>query len=136
MTNKKFIGGGFPGIRECIDEKNIMTKESREKREFSVRKIIPINLILLKNTPADKAKQNQNQTNLSEEFEIHNAVQYSDTNNFLHNAYSGNVVETNFDLNLINAPLKRDKKSKTKRSSSKRASSKRASSKRVSSKRA
>jgi hypothetical protein len=30
MSKKNFIGGGFPGIRECTDEKNILTKEGIE----------------------------------------------------------------------------------------------------------
>ena len=48
MSNKKFIGGGFPGIKECINEKNVLTKEIMEKREFSTRKLIPISQILAK----------------------------------------------------------------------------------------
>jgi hypothetical protein len=46
MSNKKFIGGGFPGIKECINEKNVLTKEIIEKREFSTRKLM-IKMILM-----------------------------------------------------------------------------------------
>jgi hypothetical protein len=120
MSNKKFIGGGFPGIRECIDEQNNMTKESREKREFSVRKIIPITQILnkCKNQPTTKF-------NLSEEFNVKSDVKYDNASEELteYNKFSNN------HLKLINGPVSRlsetseyinsddDVKSKSKRGS-------------------
>ena len=91
MSKKNFIGGGFPGIKECIDEKNNITKESIEKREFSVKKIISINNIL-------KTK-NVNQTNSLEYLNIKDAIQYDSVENIIHNPY---IEESNIDINLIN----------------------------------
>ena len=121
MNNKKFIGGGFPGIKECIDEKNILTKESREKREFSVRKIIPINLILSKNKNiTNNAREESEQLNLKE------SIKYNEIDSFLHNSYTGQVVESNFDIDMINGPLinSSKKSSKSKRSNKPKKSSK------------
>jgi hypothetical protein len=84
---KKFIGGGFPGIRECIDEKNILTKENIEKREFEVRKILSINQIL-------KPKTNIT-NNSSEELVI---VKSNNSNNSI------NKNKFNIDINRINNP--------------------------------
>jgi hypothetical protein len=42
----KFIGGGFPGIKECINETNIITKESKIKKEFSLDNIVSINKLI------------------------------------------------------------------------------------------
>ena len=108
MSNKKFIGGGFPGIRECIDEQNNITKESREKREFSVRKIIPINLIL--------AKKNINKTNnfnLSEELNIQNDIKYNNSVD-LYSEQNTNINKSfsNKDLDLINGPIRKNNDSK------------------------
>ena len=45
--SKSLIGGGFPGIKECVNQKNELTKESITKREFSVgKKAISISNIL------------------------------------------------------------------------------------------
>ncbi len=136
MSNKKFIGGGFPGIRECIDEINNITKESREKREFSVRKIIPINLILAKHKP-----QTVNNFNLSEEFNIKNDIKYTQSSDQLSNKIS-NTNFSNYDLNLINGPVTKLSESensdyiiKSKTKSSKTKSSKTKSSNTKSSKR-
>ena len=122
MSNKKFIGYGFPGIKECINEKNILTKQSTEKREFSVRKLIPISQILLKQTKniqSDTLKTyNMSE---SEELNVVNNIQYNPIENFLHNSF-GNVnvnKSVNIDLNLINAPIhsaKRSNKRSNKRS--------------------
>ena len=84
---KKFIGGGFPGIRECIDEKNILTKENIEKREFEVRKILSINQIL---------KPKTNITNNSSEKLV--IVKSNNSNNSI------NKNKFNIDINRINNP--------------------------------
>jgi hypothetical protein len=127
MTNKKFIGGGFPGIKECINEKNILTKESREKREFSVRKLIPINQILTKqnknNNIYDELITNikYNDHSTSEELNIIDNIKYNSIDNFLHNSQFENIkVNKTFDINLINGPINRtlsSVKRSTKRSS-------------------
>lgn len=92
MNTKKFIGGGFPGIKLCIDEKDIISKESREKREFSVRKIIPINQLLSKNI----------KNNDTENLNVKENVKY-DTSEHI------------YDINLINGPLKNRLRKKSKR---------------------
>lgn len=105
MSTKKFIGGGFPGIRPCIDSKDVITKESREKREFSVRKIVSIGQLLAKKT-------NKIDT---EELSIKDHINYDIINNkqYVHS-------DTHFDLNLINAPIpKRIIKSKHSKKSKK-----------------
>jgi len=99
MSKKNFIGGGFPGIRECIDEKNIITKESIEKREFSVRKIISINNIL--------KNKSTNIIDNPEYLNIKEAIQYDSVENFLHNPQ---IINSNFDINMINKPIKKKKK--------------------------
>ena len=75
-----------------------MTKESREKREFSVRKIIPITQILnkCKNQPTTKF-------NLSEEFNVKSDVKYDNASEELteYNKFSNN------HLKLINGPVSR-----------------------------
>jgi len=101
MSKKNFIGGGFPGIKENIDEKNIITKESTEKREFSVKKIISINNIL-------KTK-NKNQTKNSEFLNIKEAIQYDSVENLIHNPQ---IEESNIDINQINRPIRKKRKSK------------------------
>ena len=107
MSNKNFIGGGFPGIKECINETNNITKESVEKREFSIKKIVSISNIL-KKTP------NTNQTNNSEYLNIKDAIQYDSIENFLHNPY---IEETNIDIdiNMINRPIKKKSRKKSKK---------------------
>jgi hypothetical protein len=109
MSKKNFIGGGFPGIRECIDEKNVLTKESIEKREFSIKKIISINNILKnKNT-------NTNMNNNLEYLNVKDAIQYNSIENFLHNpqVMNSNInTDIDFDINMINKPIKKKKKNK------------------------
>jgi hypothetical protein len=124
MSNKKFIGGGFPGIKECINEKNVLTKEIMEKREFSTRKLIPISQILAK----------RNKQSFSDEITIHSEEkkQYNSSDdelnivsseiqpNFLHNTKIKNIeINKNFDINLINAPIKRKIKRHSKKTSNK-----------------
>lgn len=92
MSIKKFIGGGFPGIRLCIDEKDIISKESREKREFSVRKIISINQLLSKNT----------KNNDTEYLNIKENINYD-------------TPKHAYDINLINGPLENGLRKKSKR---------------------
>jgi len=101
MSKKNFIGGGFPGIRECIDEKNIITKESIEKREFSVRKIISINNIL-KNKPTNRDN--------SEYLNIKEALEYDSIENFLHNPQTNTKFD--IDINQINQEIRKKKKKK------------------------
>jgi len=134
MSNKKFIGGGFPGIKECIDEKNVLTKESREKREFSVRKLIPINQILSKQTKNlnqfdELFMYNQkNYEQLSEDLSIIENIKYNPIENFLHNSYTNDIkINKSFDISLINRPIKRRsvKRGSVKRGSVKRGSVKR-----------
>lgn len=99
MSSKNFIGGGFPGIRECVREQTNITKESREKREFSIRKIIPINQILTKRKP-----QTTNNLKLSEEFNVKNNTKYE------HISSNLSDINNNFsinDLHLINSNVAR-----------------------------
>ncbi len=87
MVGKTFIGGGFPGIKDCVDHKTILTKESTEKREFSARKIISINQILT---------NRQINKNDSEKFNLHlKSKPDSDSEEF-----------DSYNLQLINKPLK------------------------------
>ena len=112
MNNKKFIGGGFPAIKECIDEKTIITKESREKREFSIRKLLPITQILSKNKTIDS--NNSNYINSS--FDIVDSIQYEPTYNFLHNASDNEInVNKSFDIDYINSPTLIKKTSRSKK---------------------
>ena len=122
MTEKKFIGSGFPGIKECIDEKNIMSKESREKREFAVRKIIPINQILTKHHAKGILD--------SEEFNIKDNIEYSVQSDDIDNGLNSKF--TSSDLELINGPI--NKRSKSKKSKSKKSKSKKSKSKKSKSK--
>jgi hypothetical protein len=111
MTNNKFIGGGFPGIRECIDEINIITKESREKREFAPNNIISITDILSKFKP--KRVIPKDFSNISETFDIANKIIYDPVEKLSNNSN----IDKSFDLNLINKPLKsKNTKHLTKRS--------------------
>ena len=104
MSKKNFIGGGFPGIRECIDEKNTITKESIEKREFSVRKIISINNIL-KNKPINKTN--------SEYLNIKEPIEYDSIENFLHNPQTNTKFD--IDISQINQEIIKKKKKKKKK---------------------
>ena len=116
MTNNKFIGGGFPGIRECIEEINIITKESREKREFSPNNIISITDILSKFKP--KRTINKNISNISETFEVADKITYGKS--FLKlDDQKEQKINKSFKLNLITKPLK-PKKSKLKKSKPKK----------------
>lgn len=101
MTEKLFIGGGFPGIKNCITEKTILTKESREKQEFSPGNIISINQIL--------SNKNKNRIiNSSEKFNLH--LKFNDTNSN-HESSSESSSESSFidsyNIKLINKPLKK-----------------------------
>ena len=87
MTTAKFIGGGFPGIKECINEKIIMSN-SREKREFSVRKLIPINQILLQNKNADIKH-----TNSTEKLNVKEHFIYDNISDITHNNYTGSIPQ-------------------------------------------
>jgi len=98
MSKKNFIGGGFPNIRECIDEKNVITKESIEKREFSVKKIMSISNILKTKRPTST-----NQTNNSEYLNIKESIQYDSVENFLHNPQINSKFD--IDINMINRPI-------------------------------
>jgi hypothetical protein len=125
MDKKKFIGGGFPSIKECIDEKDIMSNESREKREFSVRKIIPITQILSRN-------QTFNNFDQSEDFNVVSDFNYLKSDSESLNNNSNQM--SSFDLDLINAPITKkisSKRSKNKRSS-KRSKNKRSKNKKSS----
>ena len=127
----KFIGGGFPGIKECIDEKNIITKESREKREFSVRKIIPINQILAKNKISLFKQTPQEKLNLRE------TIIYNDEQDITKNTF--NIIKSdqiqNINLNTINGPIvTTSKKLTSKRSIPKKSTSKKLTSKKSTSK--
>jgi hypothetical protein len=104
MNNKKFIGGGFPGIKPCIDEKTMMTKESREKREFSVRKLVSVSQLL--------TKSRQIKGNDSELLSVQDNITYDTISNITHNSITGHLADTDIDLNLINAPIKRRKLSR------------------------
>jgi hypothetical protein len=103
MTKKKFIGGGFPAIRECIDENETITKESREKREFSVRKIIPINHILSRSKSNYKIISSESE---SENLNKIDSIQYSNINSILHDIT--NMEVNNLDINKINGPLRKN----------------------------
>jgi len=153
--SKKFIGGGFPGIKDCINEKNILTKESKEKREFSVRKLIPINKILAtrhKNLYDEILNQHQNkhqdkqqinELSLSDDINFIDSIKYNSISNLLHDQNTENIkINKKFDINLINAPIIRHSNKRTsrestsrKRTSRKRTSRKRTSNKRTSNKR-
>jgi hypothetical protein len=102
MSNKKFIGYGFPGIKPCIDEKTILTKESREKREFAVRKIIPISLLLSK-----RIKNND-----SEQFNVKTNIKY-DTKSY-YSQSQDNILTNDLDLTMINGPINTILKKKSK----------------------
>jgi hypothetical protein len=132
MTNKKFIGGGFPGIRECIDEKNDMTKESIQKREFSVRNLIPINMILTKS----KSQINTN-FKLSEEFNVKDNIKYNTISEEFNKNYTNNKFSSN-DLLMINGPINKSieniKKVLKKKVSKKKVPKKKVSKKKVSKK--
>ena len=104
MTKKNVIGGGFPAIRECIDENETITKESREKREFSVRKIIPINHILSRSKSNYKIISSESE---SENLNKIDSIQYSNINSILHDI-TNMEVNNNLDINKINGPLRKN----------------------------
>jgi len=112
MTKKTFIGGGFPGIRECNDENENekITKESREKREFSVRKIIPINHILSRSKSNYKIISSESE---SENLNIISSIQYNNIDTILHDI-TDMKVNNNLDINKINGPLKKHSRKKSK----------------------
>jgi hypothetical protein len=104
MSKKNFIGGGFPGIKECIDKKELLTKESIEKREFSVRKIISISNIL--------KNKRINTINNTENLNIKESIQYDSVENFIHNPHITNNINNSIDIEMINKPLRKKKKKK------------------------
>lgn len=120
--NKKYIGGGFPGIKECISEENIITKESKEKREFSVRKIVSIDQILKQKRPVptsinynnlDSKSKSNAYNNLSESFDVQDDVIYNSISNFMHDTDVKNEVNE-IDIEQINRPLIYKNMNKTK----------------------
>ena len=118
MIKKNFIGGGFPGIRECNDANETITKESREKREFSVRKIIPINHILSRSKNNYKIISSESE---SENINKIDSIQYNNIETILHDI-TNMTVNNDLDINKINGPLKRksSKRGNQKKNSSKR----------------
>jgi hypothetical protein len=108
MTSKKFIGGGFPGIKECIKLNNEITKESIVKREFSIgRKSISISNIL---------KTKRINTEIQPKLNVHNTF-YDSIENLLHNPI--NELKTN-RIYAKNQKNKKLRKSKSKKSKSKK----------------
>lgn len=87
MSDKKFIGGGFPGLRDCDIKK--ISKESREKREFSVKDIISLSDLMKQNKPLKK---------IDEVLEIRDNIKYNDIDSILHNSYTGKTKKTNISL--------------------------------------
>jgi len=96
MSNYKFIGGGFPGIKECSTNKIKESKESKEKREFSVNNIIPLSEFMKLNKPLNK---------IEEDLEIKNNIKYNDIDTFLHNSYTGKAkkIQNPIDNNMLEA---------------------------------
>ena len=93
--SKTFIGGGFPGIKECINEKNEITKDSIIKREFSIgKKVISISNIL-------KTK-GMNVYIKPDKLNIKQTLNYDSIENILHNPSF-----TNININKINRPIKK-----------------------------
>jgi hypothetical protein len=90
MSSSKFIGGGFPAIKECNNKIQI-NKENLKKREFSIKKILPLNQILIK-----KKLNNSNYTN-SDSTNYIDSIKY-DTHKFQNTQ--------NIDISLINKPFK------------------------------
>lgn len=85
MSDKqnKFIGGGFPNIKECNETKEIINKESKKKREFSINNIIPISKILI-----NRSKSVQKNIVMSETFDVVDNILYDSVDNILHKTYS------------------------------------------------
>lgn len=82
----KFIGGGFPNIKECNETKEIINKESKKKREFSINNIIPISKILIKRKqPTSLIQKN---IVLTETFNVIDNIIYEPVDNILHKTYS------------------------------------------------
>ena len=103
MANTKYIGGGFPAIRECNDDTNNITKETITKKEFSTKKLIPIAKILSRPTNIKKVN------NMSEDLNIIDN-NFFPIDRFFHDSYNGNINET------IILPKKPSKKSSKKSS--------------------
>jgi hypothetical protein len=121
MSKKTLIGGGFPGIKKCLDEKNNIINKSK-KREFSVRNIIPINFILTKtklNKPLGISFNNS-----SENFNIKESIKYNSVDNILHDIYGKHKISnkiSNKELHLINGKLiNNSNKSNSKKSNTKK----------------
>jgi hypothetical protein len=93
--SKSLIGGGFPGIKECVNQKNELTKESITKREFSVgKKAISISNIL-------KTK-GMNIYIKPEKLNIKQSLNYNSIENIIHNSSVSNIK-----INKINRPIKK-----------------------------
>lgn len=93
--SKSLIGGGFPGIKECVNQKNELTKESITKREFSVgKKAISISNIL-------KTK-GMNIYIKPEKLNIKQSLNYNSIENIIHNPSVSNIK-----INKINRPIKK-----------------------------
>jgi hypothetical protein len=90
MSDKqnKFIGGGFPNIKECNETKEIINKESKKKREFSLKNLLPISQILInKKQPALLQDNLQKNIVLTETFNVIDDIVYEPVDNFLHKTY-------------------------------------------------
>lgn len=112
----KYLGGGFPGIKLCIDEKNLINPESIKKKEFSVRKIIPINQILTKKTSRFNSALDNLKTmsplKIREIITYKNEVPKSNTITSIKSLSTKHST----DIEAINKPLiKRSKSSKSKK---------------------
>ena len=95
MSKKKFIGGGFPGIRLCNDDKELLTKESIIKREFSTKLVSIANI--LKNKRTNRTIKSDTLDNLNIKKPNYNSIE-----NILHNTQT---INYDFDINLINKPI-------------------------------
>jgi len=110
MLSSKFIGGGFPAIKEC-NNKTTINKENLKKREFSIKKILPLNKIL--------AKKKFNNSN----YITSDSINYIDSIEYDNSRFQNTQ---NIDISLINKPFKPYEriKRKTSKKLSKRKTSK------------
>ena len=107
MTSAKFIGGGFPGIKECIKLNNEITKESIVKREFSIgRKSISISNIL---------KTKRINTEIQPKLNVHNTFNYDSVENLLHNPTNELKINRIYAKNQKNKKLRKSKSKKLKK---------------------
>jgi len=96
MSKKKFIGGGFPGIRLCNDDTELLTKESIIKREFSTKLVSIANILKNKRTNRPNSAIIVDKLNIKE-------PNYNSIENILHNTQT---INYEFDINLINKSIK------------------------------